>query len=156
MRNAGAPVKVPCVARSGRVYKHMNKLILTVKKSETDVQQNTQYRLDVSTIAADPATIDSLLVVRRSAGASTLPEDQIFDQFFGVARLVDLTTLGIGSPRDGELFYLADQWTLIFAHSDTRESAITALKNDIDKLSKELKSFNSPEVETEEVFEVEY
>ena len=134
----------------------MNKLLLTLKKSETETDQNTQYRLDLSTVAADPTVIDSLLVVRRSAGANTLPNNQVFDQFYGVARLVDLTTMGISSPRDGELFYLVDQWTLIFANSKTREESVEALKRDIKKLSLEIKSFNNPLTETEEVFGVEY
>tara|TARA_Y100000034_G_scaffold126976_1_gene179063 strand:+ start:223 stop:627 length:405 start_codon:yes stop_codon:yes gene_type:complete len=134
----------------------MSKIILKLKKSETPVANNTQYRLDIESMSTDPSLINTLLVVRRSANVNTQPIDQIYDQFYGVCRLTDVTTLGISAPREGELFYLTDNWTLIFGHPATRDEAITALKKDAQSLAREIKSFYSPEIEVEEVYEVDY
>jgi len=143
----------------------MSTLTLTLTKSHTTPDENnTQYRLDILTEATssssgssdDADIIDTLLVIRRGVGTNTQPTEQAFDQFFGIARMVDLSTFGIDDPKTGELFYLTDSWTLIFGHPDTREEAITALKADLTKLGEEIKSFGDPEVESEEVFEVDY
>ncbi len=59
----------------------MSKIVLNLKKSETPVVNNTQYRLDISTLSTDPSIINTLLVIRRSVNVNTQPLDQIFDQF---------------------------------------------------------------------------
>jgi len=134
----------------------MSKIILKFTKSETPVANNTQYRLDIEISSTDPSIVNTLLVVRRTPGINTQPAGQVFDQFYGLCRLTDITTLGVNEPRDGEMFFLTDSWTLIFGHRGIRDESIAALKRDANKLALEIKSFNSPEVETEEIFEVDY
>ena len=113
------------------------KVILTLTKSESDTSNNTQYRLDMSIEATDGLINNSLFVVRRASPVeSTIPGDAPRDEFWGICRYVDVSTLGVGAPNQGKNFYLTDEWTLVFGNAQTREEAMVAMKGDVKKLAK--------------------
>jgi len=133
------------------------KIQITLTKSESQTSNNTQYRLDISILATDPQIQNELLVIRRTSPveahtAGAVPRDE----FWGICRYVDVSSLGIGEPNAQEHFYLTDTWTLVFGAEATREDAITMLKLDTTKLGKEVGSFEDPDNSDTIVFEQEY
>jgi hypothetical protein len=133
------------------------KVRLTLTKSESDTSNNTQYRLDMSIEATDGLINNSLFVVRRASPIeSTTPGDAPRDEFWGICRYVDVSTLGVGAPNKGRNFYLTNEWTLVFGNAQTREEAIVVLKGDVKKLAKEIGSFVSPNNAEVTVFEQDY
>jgi hypothetical protein len=133
------------------------KIQLTLTKSDSQVSNNTQYRLNISILATDPLIQNELLVIRRSSPVeATTPGGASRDEFWGICRYVDISTLGVGEPNSKEHFYLTDEWTLVFGSSLTREEAITMLKLDTTKLAKEVGSFQNPDNSSTVVFEQDY
>ena len=122
------------------------KVEITLTKSESDTPNNTQYRLDIGILATDPNIQNHLLVIRRASPVESLvPGTAPRDEFWGVCRYVDISTLGIDEPNTGQHFYLTDSWTLVFGSAVTRDEAIEMLKHDTRKLAKEMGSFRNPD-----------
>ena len=133
------------------------KIQLTLTKSESQTANNTQYRLDISILATDPQIQNELLVIRRASPVEvSTPGDAPRDEFWGICRYVDVSSLGVTEPNPQEHFYLTDTWTLVFGAEATREEAITMLKLDTSKLGKEIGSFENPDMSDTIIFEQEY
>ncbi len=135
----------------------MNKIRLTMTKSETESPNNTQYRLDMAIESTDENLQDELLVIRRASSVeSSSPGELPRDEFWGICRYVDISSLGVGDPNEDQNFYLTDTWTLVFGNALTREESIEVLKADVTKLAKEIGSFEDPNNSNEIVFEQDY
>jgi len=133
------------------------KVQLTLTKSESNTANNTQYRLDISIATTDPQIQNNLLVIRRASPVeSTIPGTPPRDEFWGICRYVDVSTLGIAEPNPEQHFYLTNEWTLVFGNAITREEAMAILKVDTKKLAKEIGSFQTPDSSNVIVFEQEY
>tara|TARA_Y100000034_G_C6663823_1_gene291140 strand:+ start:76 stop:492 length:417 start_codon:yes stop_codon:yes gene_type:complete len=133
------------------------KIQLTLTKSDSQTSNNTQYRLDIAIHATDPQIADDLLVIRRSSPVEAVTQNSVArDQFWGIARWVDTSTLGIGTPNGKENFYLTSTWTLVFGNAATREESVEVLKRDATKLAKEIGSFVTPDNSNTIVFEQDY
>ena len=123
----------------------MATLTLTLTQSETPSGNNTQYRLDINMVASDAAIQNELLVIRRVSTVEAFTVDGTArDEFWGVCRYVDISTLGVDQPDLNENFYLTDDWTLVFGNPQTRQDAIDVLQADTTKLSKEIASYTDP------------
>lgn len=133
------------------------KIRITLTKSESQVSNNTQFRLDISIEATDPQIQNDLLVIRRASPAEAMTAGGTArDEFWGVCRYVDISTLGVNEPSTNEHFYLTDTWTLVFGNELTRDEAITTLKLDTRKLAKEVGSFTDPDNTDTIIFEQDY
>ena len=133
------------------------KIQLTLTKSESETPNNTQFRLDISIVATDPQIQNDLLVVRRSSPVEAMTAGGTArDEFWGICRYVDISTLGVGEPNTDEHFYLTDTWTLVFGSELTREEAVVMLKLDTRKLAKEIGSFAEPDNIDIIIFEQDY
>ena len=155
------PVRPPAVRPQDKpqdaIEVQMNKIRLTMTKSETYSPNNTQYRLDMAIESTDENLQDELFTVRRASPVeSSSPGELPRDEFWGVCRYVDISTLGVGDPNEGQNFYLTNTWTLVFGNPETREEAVDTLKGDVIKLAREIGSFEDPDNSNEIVFEQDY
>ena len=132
-------------------------LTLTLTKSETPVNNNTQYRLDITIVSSDTELQDDLLVIRRASPVEAVTiTGGARDEFWGICRYVDISTLGINEPNLNEHFYLTNSWTLVFGNNMTREESVEVLQADTTKLAKELHSYTDPSNTDTIVFEQGY
>ncbi len=132
-------------------------LTLTLTKSDTPVNNNTQYRLDITITSSDSELQDDLLVIRRASPVEAITATGgARDEFWGICRYVDISTLGINEPNLYEHFYLTNSWTLVFGNNMTREESVEVLQADTTKLAKELHSYTDPSNTDTIVFEQGY
>jgi hypothetical protein len=123
----------------------MATLTLTLTQSETQSGNNTQFRLDINMVASAATIQNELLVIRRVSTVEAFTVDGVArDEFWGICRYVDISTLGVDQPDLNENFYLVNDWTLVFGNAETRQDAIDVLRTDTTKLSKEIKSYTDP------------
>jgi hypothetical protein len=132
-------------------------LTLTLTKSETEVNNNTHYRLDISIVASDSELQNELLVIRRASPVEAFTVDGTpRDEFWGVCRYVDISTLGVEEPNLNEHFYLTSTWTLVFGNDMTREESVDVLQADTTKLANQLHSYTDPDNTDTIIFEQGY
>jgi hypothetical protein len=132
-------------------------LTLTLQKSETQGENNTMYRLDLSISSSSPDIQNELLVIRRASPVEAhTTTGAARDEFWGICRYVDISTLGVNEPNAQEHFYLTDTWTLVFGHDMTREESVGVLQGDVKKLAKEITAYTDPGNSDIIVFEQDY
>tara|TARA_Y100000310_G_C20391607_1_gene673071 strand:- start:356 stop:706 length:351 start_codon:yes stop_codon:yes gene_type:complete len=115
------------------------------------------YRLDLSMVSSDPDIQNELFVIRRASPVEAYTVNGAArDEFWGVCRYVDISTLGVNEPNAQEYFYLTDTWTLVFGHDLTREESVTVLQADTTKLAKEISAYTDPDNSDIVIFEQDF